>query len=425
MRFYQLWHIAMSCVFTFLVAFLVTELLQRIKILEPITDNVLDWDFSDFAYADYNPETVEVDTNIVIVNIGNLKRLDIAKLLNKVNENDPKAIGINILFHEKKNAYEDSLLRSAIKASKNIVMVTTYKNNTDSMFISDNVTLGFSEINSDRGGVVRSSISYITLDHASYLSFAAEIVKHYNFNAFQKLFSRGNRKEIINYSGRHNRFEIINHDSDNFENVKNKIVILGYLGDDFGDLYFTPLKKQVLEKTIPDSHGSIIHANIISMILSGNYIEQNHLLNSIVNLFLFIIFTFIFFQLFKKYPNDFGLIARVVSLLLIAGLIIACVQLYDILSYKYSISMAVLFLLFAPDCCEFFFKKISEKTNRLNKKVQNVFLYTFLTLFVVGLLIDLVTSGNVSIFSLFFQLYLLCFLVYFIALASFIYFKKS
>ena len=63
------------------------------------------------------------------------------------------------------------------------------------------------------------------------------------------------------------------------EMIKDKIVIFGYLGDYLGDpswadKFYTPLNKKLAGKANPDMFGAVVHANIISMILKEDYVEQ-------------------------------------------------------------------------------------------------------------------------------------------------------
>lgn len=61
--------------------------------------------------------------------------------------------------------------------------------------------------------------------------------------------------------------------------LKNAIVLFGYLGNptansfDIEDKYFSPLNSKFAGKTIPDMHGVVIHANVISMIMNKGFLK--------------------------------------------------------------------------------------------------------------------------------------------------------
>jgi CHASE2 domain-containing sensor protein len=63
---------------------------------------------------------------------------------------------------------------------------------------------------------------------------------------------------------------------DSLEFVRGKIVLMGYLGPDTStlvteDIFFTPRNPQYVGKTYPDMYGVVVHANIISMVMSERY----------------------------------------------------------------------------------------------------------------------------------------------------------
>src|SRR5690606_13240589 len=63
------------------------------------------------------------------------------------------------------------------------------------------------------------------------------------------------------------------------ETIKDKVVIFGYLGAELGDpswtdRFYTPLNQVLAGKSNPDMFGVVIHANIVSMILHGEYINS-------------------------------------------------------------------------------------------------------------------------------------------------------
>ncbi len=63
------------------------------------------------------------------------------------------------------------------------------------------------------------------------------------------------------------------------EMIKDKIVIFGFLGEYLGDpswddKFYTPLNKKLAGKANPDMFGAVVHANIVSMILNEDYVNQ-------------------------------------------------------------------------------------------------------------------------------------------------------
>jgi CHASE2 domain-containing sensor protein len=67
--------------------------------------------------------------------------------------------------------------------------------------------------------------------------------------------------------------------------IQNKVLILGYFGDYLFDnraeeMYYSPLNRIVLGKSLPDMYGMVVNANIISMILREDYINKISPLNA-------------------------------------------------------------------------------------------------------------------------------------------------
>src|SRR5690242_3137985 len=86
-----------------LMVFVVIALLGLIPlnthVLDPIKLALHDFDYNDLAYSRLkkNKETA-VDTNIVIINIGDAQRSEIASIIRKIQQQRPAAIGVDVLF---------------------------------------------------------------------------------------------------------------------------------------------------------------------------------------------------------------------------------------------------------------------------------------------------------------------------------------
>jgi CHASE2 domain-containing sensor protein len=144
--------------------------------------------------------------------------------------------------------------------------------------------------------------------------FAVAVAHIYSPDAVKSLLKRRNEIEIINFKRNINKYihidisDIINRSFD-FSIIKNKIVLIGYMGPDVNsptteDIFFTPLNSQFVGKTHPDMYGVVVWANIISMILEGSYFEQIPEWMSLLFTILLIYFNMIIFTtLREKYEN--------------------------------------------------------------------------------------------------------------------------
>lgn len=128
-------------VIALIIVFVFFKLLGSIQlsVLDPIGDAFEDVELTDIVFSHFNKnyeyrgivkgEQV-LDTNVVIVNIGNLPRQEVAQLINRVNTCKPAAIGIDAFFekryrHQNKlDTIFDNMLANALKNSPNLVMVS-------------------------------------------------------------------------------------------------------------------------------------------------------------------------------------------------------------------------------------------------------------------------------------------------------------
>ena len=69
--------------------------------MDPIAKAISDFDVYDIVYSKLREEP-KVDTNIVLVNLSNLSRSDIARQVSIINSFDPKVIGIDAIFQVEK-----------------------------------------------------------------------------------------------------------------------------------------------------------------------------------------------------------------------------------------------------------------------------------------------------------------------------------
>lgn len=259
--------------------------------------------FSGLSNDSANPE-------ITLVNIEDVDREGIAALLLRVNEFDPKVIGLDVFFSDRVDEVGDPLLFQAIEnIGDKLVLTVLYddeKNKPAEGFkYFDGVNYGHASLisNTDRTKVVREFNPYFVSSGDSIWSFSSLIAKKYNPESFLRFMHRNNMTEDINYVGDANSFVRLNYNnlfamqnSELEQMLKGKIVMLGFMGgvgkdaSDFNDIFFTPLNPRFAGRSYPDMYGLAIHANITTMILRGNYI--NHLPYWLVILSSFI-FTFL------------------------------------------------------------------------------------------------------------------------------------
>ena len=267
-----------ASIFVFISIWLLTCTIGT-NIFEPGKHDFEDFDFTDIVYSAKVKPKSPLDTNIVIINTGAADRADIAAMLHKVNAMHPAAVGMDVIFEEQREPSIDSLLIQAVSENRNIVLAAEAKTEgkTEHSFIQPYAShAGFINFFGERNYVTR----YFPPFYHGDTGFAAALVRIAAPKSYEQLLARHNEEELINYT--HSDSEYIVYDYQTIlENeldsnaLNNKIVLIGLCSrdkNDIEDMHFTPYNEVMLGKSLPDMHGIVIHANIISMMMSNNYV---------------------------------------------------------------------------------------------------------------------------------------------------------
>ena len=337
-------------IFTALVVVFMWSIIDSIDLFNPFDDYIDNFEYSDLVYSEMSrkDDIYKTDTNIYIVNIGDLSRGELAEKINIIEKFDPKVIGIDAVFREPKTGsiqeiMEDMALKQALNAKPNIIMgsfgiydeedpdkaVGIIRTNE---FFGD-LPYGHCELQNEPqtcrefDKFIRFTDS-ITHDTVTVNAFSAAIVSMYDQDMFLR-FAKRNKKQLecINYRGGSMPFIKIDYedinDSCDLRMLKDNIVLMGYLGMYKGapmdtiDAFFTPLKRC----NGYDAKGIEIHAHAISMIMNDDCLVtfenwQNNLLAFIITFFfvLWLVYWYVFgakfFDILSK-PIQFILIGVV------------------------------------------------------------------------------------------------------------------
>lgn len=277
--------------------------------VNPVKQQVADFDIYDVYYSGKSGNNYTRDSNIVIIQIAD-KRADIAAQISKISSLEPAIIGIDVTFAPRNDSIGNPLLLEALKLAPNTICSyqVLHQPGHDALTISASQVPqqklasdgGYINFIGQRYSVVRYYSPFINVDGQSRMAFSSKIIERYSPPAFESLKKRDKEIEIINYERtidnyHHYTREELNREYNQLKNiVKGKIVLLGFFSKSpviLEDLKFTPLNEVVAGKSDPDTYGVVVHANILSMILSGNYASLMPEWFSYVAAF---VFTFIF-----------------------------------------------------------------------------------------------------------------------------------
>ena len=281
-----------------------------------------DVELTDYVFSGIRDDP-SVDTTVTLINIGRLSRRDIAKQIDIISKYNPKVIGIDGFFdcetgirdtvncHQLKDPVGNQMLSDAIRRAGNVILVSkvldvdSLREGLDSLRRSDGIYLdnamgeGFANLETgaayqDDVKTCRTFPPVLSVNGRDEVAFAVKMASVYDSVKTKNFLARDNYSEIINYRGNvADYFHQTNYPqmfftldvgdvmTENFveEVIKDKVVILGFLGEELGDpswadKFYTPLNKKLAGKSNPDMFGAVVHANIVSMILNEDYVDQ-------------------------------------------------------------------------------------------------------------------------------------------------------
>ncbi|RNC86709.1 MAG: CHASE2 domain-containing protein [Winogradskyella sp.] len=316
----------LSTVMTFVIAGILYFTFINLAVLDPFEKAFKDFKFTDIFYSERFNSSKRSD-NIVLVNVKHANRFELAQAIDKVNGNNPKALGVDIIFKDLKLAFTDSILKETLSRTPNLVL--SYYKDGDSIvenhdyFNIPDASKGY--INLDLEGqntVVRDFLGYNKNLDAH--SFSAELLLKSGQIDTDFIDQRLKKPIPINYIGGDDMFLSFDIEevmaSETIPAMKNAIVLLGYLGDenpefDIEDKHFTPLNKAWVGRAVPDTYGVTIHANIMNMFLSKSllYRAPNFIIYLIAIILCFGL-TYVTMKLYLKNNFVFDIIQRPIQL---------------------------------------------------------------------------------------------------------------
>jgi len=325
--------------FTILLSFLSNQFMgMRIFSLAfPEQAALFDFEFEDFIFSVKESKT-EVDTNIVLINIGLLSRAEIAQQINIISRYKPKVIGMNVIFgcpfedcSQRSDTVDNKSLSEAIKTAGNVVLSSklwSSKVNSSGQYdslevseplFSDYSRNGFTNLyvqDDFRIRTVRKFMPRVYIKGLPVNSLGVEIAWIADSAKTKRFLSRNKDSELINYQGNiavkgahedttPNYFNLIDYSelqSGRFDStlIRDKVVLMGFLGEIievryYEDMFYSPLNRTQFGRALPDMYGLVVQANIISMILNEDYIDSISDMNAWIVSLLIIALNVIFF----------------------------------------------------------------------------------------------------------------------------------
>ena len=312
----------------------------NIHYFDPFNNGIRDYEITDLLASQFrDPERAKRETRVVLVHVERPDRTELAETIRRIAEQQPAAIGVDILFAGRKTPRGDSLLSASLAAANNLVLAANLKayddekGGIDGLITSDPLfaTYGEHAYTNFLAGTDRTvrlfNPTYTTLDGTKQKSFALALTEHLHPGAAARLRNRDSRPVRIHYAGSHESFLQIPQDTvlatrseEALKLFRDRIVIIGYIDSEgltapLQDRYFTPLNAAYTGRSLPDMYGAVIHANIISMVLDGTYVRE---VPGWLEACLIVAFTYLnvltIHRIYYRLPDSFHGVTRILQL---------------------------------------------------------------------------------------------------------------
>jgi CHASE2 domain-containing sensor protein len=363
---------------------LVSKIPLQFEILNPAKTAFDDFELTDIVFSSKTrSDRPNSDTNIVIVNIGNLDRAGIAAQINILNQYKPKVVGIDAAFRRLKDMEGDSALAKAFSEVDNLVLVSGFGSHlpneqtkqfdtleTSHPLFNQYAVTGFANmivVENDVYKPVRSFSPKEKVYNRTELAFPVQVAKFYNPAATKRFLNRNNDVEFINYKGNFTNGafyaldveQIFDPEAD-LDFLTGKIVLMGFMGENFSsrtleDKLYTPVNEIYIGKSHPDMYGVVIHANSISMILREEYIDvAPEFIEIGIAIILCFLNVVLFAYLIKSYSDWYDSLTIVIQLLETCLIMYIVVFLFNVFTVKINLGVALAAVLLSSNGLELY-----------------------------------------------------------------------
>jgi len=373
--------------------------------IDPFSEAIKHQDLIDVSFSkfrDHNDPKL-FDNRIFVINTGITDRKKIAKTINFLSSRSTKVIGVDLLFDTLYTTPDDTLLSIAIANSSRVILGFSFEeakmpyHSTMEMhshpFFANNVKEAYFNLATNDGFSVRTFEPFHMVENTEMPSFSTKIAMEYEPEVLARLKSRGVDKEWINFrrvqpgisnmifpinSGQNSHYALVNIDqfladtsAYEEEYFKDKIVLIGFCGEHDGSLsmkdrYYTPLNERSSGRSVPDMFGVIIHANIISMLLDSDFIDD--VPEFLLYLFAFLIFFvnyFIFLRVIERKFFFTVAFIRLIQILQFIFLYSVCILLLCVLNIKLGFILIITAVILSFELFEFYQHRFKHRVNKI------------------------------------------------------------
>lgn len=359
--------------------------INQANTFDPILKPLQSFFLGDFYFSRImNYNSIQKDTNIILVNIGEPDRKNIANQLKIISRYEPRVVALDVIFRNMKDSATDVILTESMAQIPNLVLASEIhieENDGTKRFVHSESENAFSKngISAHVGLIKRidnKAAGFVPVDYSfkyPVYSLPVKIVQLFDSSKAQKIIARNNPSELINFKRNIDKYTVFDinglQEGKNLDRLRDKIVILGFLGQGLdinssGDRIHTPLNKVYIGNGIPDMYGVVVIANIVSMILEEDYINTNiyypEYLQYIFGILAIALLITLLLYLTLKFPAKaafarFAAINIIIVISLTAGLILLAVFDYMLYMHGFIIGLVMTFAVF--EAYAFLFRK--------------------------------------------------------------------
>lgn len=364
-------------------------------VLDPLEQAFSDFELTDLVFSRLSDDRkVRVDTNMVLVNIGDASAIDRDSLVNtfrRIGAAKPACVGIDILF-DPADTLRTTALDAAIATIPNVVVACRIVESGGSTRIMDAVP-NTADGGRDRGHVdltdegrgyktIRSYAPFRTAGTDTVPALAVRMAQIVDAQAVLDMQLVGSEEEEIAYQRQRTWYAIeaaqLADSTVAAAILPGRIVLVGYLGSQIGDTitledrFFTPVNERYAGKSVPDMYGLEIHANILSSILHRDRID--HVPTGIVwfaTLLLIMINVWVFAAIQDRLGLFYDLICKTTQIAEAVLLLMLAVTIFDNHRAVLDITTAVVGVILASDMYSVYLsvaESVREAVHRLRKR---------------------------------------------------------
>ncbi len=390
-------------IFGIMGAFSSISAFKIFDIFDPIADALGDFQVTDIVFSQLREDPI-ADERIVLVNIGTESRGSIGIMVDKINQFNPAVIGMDTFFDNPKDTLEDMILDNALSDVENLVMVTQMLYNDEDVLDSIHVS---HRMFTEGADVAHANLDAVA-EHQDDLKFCRQfwpqrtdiygnhhvalgirLASYLDAEKAQKYLERGNDVELINFKGnvldfgaskfgtKYFALDVEDVFQENFipEMIEGKIVIFCFLGDYLGDRnstedkYITPLNSKYAGRTLPDMYGGVIHANIISMVLTDDPVDIMGDVGQIgLAIFLCVFNVLLFSIVYKRIPKWYDGLTKLFQLLELLVLYFLMVQVFDSFNYYMDLTIGLVAIALSGDALEVYYGVVKNTFTKEGRK---------------------------------------------------------